>query len=157
MNIPEQYLIKDPNKLVKGQKLWLYYKGDCEFQYYNNGKIHVDCKGTTHVLNETGRDCQDDLLPVLFLSNPFEPQERVILVSDDKVKWHTRVLIKFIEDRPVVWWSGETIEEAKKEPETVFFDFWKEITPQEEEKEEMISIKALKQMGVTQFLELLKS
>jgi hypothetical protein len=158
MNIPEQFLIKDPTKLVKGQKLWSAQFGEVEFKEYEQGQILIKARnGNTFLYTGKGMIHYSDLLPTLLLLSPFESQERVILVrATEKEKWVKRVLIKFIGDKPVCWDMEETIEGAKLEVDTCKWNFWKELEePKEEKKEEMISIKELKQMSGTQLLELL--
>jgi hypothetical protein len=135
MNIPEQYLIKDPTKLVKGQKLWSAQFGEVEFEENQSYAIITTTdNGITRRFSLGGiRDTTTDHLPTLFLSSPFESQERVILVYDYITKkWVNRVLIKFTDNLAVCWDGAQTLESAKNKVSVSYWATWKELEPQEE-------------------------
>jgi hypothetical protein len=137
--IPEQYLITDPSKLVKGQKLYSLMFGEVIFESLACDTIY--CLKTFHRLKWSikGKHKSNDYRVDLLLFSPFESHERVILVRDDNNSvWKKRVLIKTIENRALVWCVAETIESSKPQDQTTLYDFWKELEPQEEEKEESI-------------------
>ena len=79
-----------------------------------------------------------------FAKPKFDNTERVIEVRDyEHNEWEKRVLCKFIENKPVCWINAETIEEAKSEYMTKFWNFWREIPIKEtitkEEAEELLA------------------
>ncbi len=134
MNIPTEYLITDPTKLVKGQKLWSAQFGEVIFQYatISEETIEVEWNGEYLHYFLDGRVNKGDKQPLLYLKSPFESQERVILVRDSEdEKWQKRVLIKIALNKAVCWQSSDTIEGSKKEICTSYWNFWKELEPQE--------------------------
>jgi hypothetical protein len=137
MNIPTEYLITDPSKLVKGQKLWSVNFGEVEFACIDESRISVlVCNvriGYFYDSKVNGKRKVTDYYPSLFLKNPFESQERVILVMDYiNKKWVERVLIKFTDNLAVCWDGAKTISEAKNKLSVSYWATWKELEPQEE-------------------------
>jgi hypothetical protein len=94
------------------------------------------------------------------LMNPFESQERVILVRDTMDdEWEPRVLSKFVKGKAGCWAVVKTIEEAKTATTVKFWNFWKElepeITPKEEEKEESIPVSQLRGKTIEEIYKLI--
>jgi hypothetical protein len=78
-------------------------------------------------------------LPQLFKCNIFEAlakpnQERVVLVSNNVINWHKRVLIKKIDgeegiSRPIfiTWYNAESLETSKNAVATTVWKYMKEL------------------------------
>lgn len=57
---------------------------------------------------------------------------RVMLVSDDEIKWYKRVVFMKKRDRFLAWFSAETIEESESIYETYTWYYAKEIEPKQQ-------------------------
>jgi hypothetical protein len=131
--IPKEYLITDPSKLVKGQKLYSLMFGEVIFESLICDTIF--CLKTFHRLKWSikGKHKSNPYRQDLLLLSPFESQERVILVYDYITKkWVNRVLIKFTDNLAVCWDGAQTLESAKNKVSVSYWATWKELEPQEE-------------------------
>jgi hypothetical protein len=101
--IPKEFLITDPSKLVKGQKLWSAQFGEVEFDYISIvHTILVKTPVGLYGYNIDGKKHKDEIIPSLLLNSPFESNERVILVNK-RGQWLERELIKLEGEYAVFW------------------------------------------------------
>ena len=68
---------------------------------------------------------------------------RVMVVSDDKISWSKRVVFMEKMGRYVAWRGAETLEDAEKEKEIIFWNYAKEIEPIEVTLEEIAEWKGV--------------
>jgi hypothetical protein len=147
--IPSEYLIKDPTKLVKGQTI--------HHLLFGEGQIisvcsKIRCYFPKRDLNGTylldGKVTVNDEVPLIFLSNPFESQERVILVKFS-TGWKEEKAVTFIEGKPIIKTYGINY--------VIIEDFndWKELEPKEEEKEESIPVSQLRGKTIEEIYKLI--
>jgi hypothetical protein len=129
--IPKEYLITDPSKLVKGQKLYSLMFGEVIFESLICDTIF--CLKTFHRLKWSikGKHKSNPYRQDLLLLSPFESQERVILVGSSEGQICTpRVLHLIKNNKAICWNEAETIEEAKNIASTTTWNFWKELEPE---------------------------
>jgi hypothetical protein len=142
MNIPEHYLIKDPTKLVKGQKLWSINFEEVEFKEFVHGYIYVLVGNISveYSCDEkyNGKRAVLDFKPSLFLSNPFESQERVILVNKCGTLYERECIHESANGEVLYWEDKENLIAVKTM-------FWKELEPEEKELTDKERIDSLEQ------------
>ena len=140
MNIPEKYLIKDPSLLVAGQKLWSALHGEVEIVeilLFNNNPSPIrvkNSKGVHSQYTKKGKYIEDDLLPTLFLSCPYEVNEfpKVMEVWNDGVRKINRVV--FYKDKTGYYAHSKitTLEECdtiNKNTDIFIWQYARDITP----------------------------
>lgn len=104
-----------------------------DFTYPIRGKTF---NGEEHEFTVDGKLYETDLHPNLYLDPiVFGFQERVMMVSDDKIKWFPRVIfhIKEVAGQPYyfAWFNKETIEESKNTYDPIHWKYAKEVEPVE--------------------------
>jgi len=142
MNIPEKYLIQDPSLLVAGQKLWSALHGEVEIVeilLFNNNPFPIRVKklnGKYSRYTTTGRNMEDDLLPTLFLSCPYEVNEfpKVMEVwNNSDFKTFNRV-VAFKDESG--WWAYDNVvtmdeynSKEDQKPKVFLYNNGRDITP----------------------------
>lgn len=98
-------------------------KEDCEeFRYYGVINNRFNCYTIEFV-----RKCNAEIIEL----QEEKPFPRVMLVSDDEIKWYKRVVFMKKNDRFLAWFSAETIEESESIYETYTWYYAKEVEPRQ--------------------------
>ena len=116
-------------KLKVGQTVWTVADGYCDIQSLDAGCLYP-IKAGTYTYTKEGLYSYASKHPSLFLSNPFESDERVVEVRDSATtSWVRRVFIKELNGCFLCWDVAETIEDSKRQTRTCGWQFMREIQP----------------------------
>ena len=145
MNIPEKYIIQDPSLLVAGQKLWSALHGEVEIVeilLFNNNPFPIrvkNSKGVHSQYTKKGKYIEDDLLPTLFLSCPYEVNEfpKVMEVWGEKDIAPARRVVAFKDESG--WWAYDNVvtmdeynSKEDQKPKVFLYNNARDITPVKE-------------------------
>ncbi len=113
-----KHLIKFEELKVE-QEVWTIKSGYCKIKSLLDKPEYPILTDDGITYTKLGMVASGNKHPSLFLSNPFESEERVVEVRDgDKHKWERRVFIKKSYSVFLTWRSAETIEQAAATIET---------------------------------------